>query len=377
MTGPLSINAYSPVIRASDESFHELLQTEKEGYTITDGIGFDAASFTLTGPLDYLVHWFEHGLVRDVVWRSPVGGVAWNGYVSRLIFTVSGNTRTEAVTGMANRILYTYTPLDTSTNPPQAGAQTIITKNDTGSQDRYGIKTGVVSGGECTAATADDMALAALARLKDTRLGETIAVGAGKTPALKVEMRGYGHMANWYYYTQTASSGTSDADAIVGLVLAADPNGVLSASTINIDTCATAIEQYWDGKQLGWKIVQDITGRGYETGGVGYRWSVGVYEGRKTTYKQSEAVDSNGVPLSTNKHLILHRHVHDAGDSILDDAGKEIMPWEMRPDRLIYTEGIPGRPMRITQVKFTAPFGLSLSGTDELSPSKAYLRRGC
>lgn len=373
----LSINAYSPVIHASDEAFHELLQTEKEGYTITDGIGYDAASFILTGPLDYLVHWFEHGLIRDVVWKTPTGGTAWNGYVSRLVFTVSGNTRTEAIAGMRNRILYIYTPLDTTKNPPEAGAQTTITKNDTSSQDRYGIKVGVISGGECTAATADDVALAALAALKDTRQGETIAVGAGKIPSLKVEMRGYGHMANWYYYTQTASSGTSNANTIIGLVLAADPNGVLSSVATNIDTCATAIEQYWDGKQLGWKIIQDITGRGYETGGIGYRWSVGVYEGRKATYKQSEAVDSNEVPLSTNKHLILHRQIHDAGDSILDDAGKEVMPWEMRPDRLIYTEGIPGRPMYIEQVKFTAPFKVSLSGTDELNPSKAYLRKGC
>lgn len=373
----LSINAYSPIIRASDEDFHELLQTEKESYAITDGIGFDTASFILTGPLDYLVDWFRHGLVRDVIWKTPTAGVAWRGFINRLVFTVSGNTRTNAVDGMANRILYVYTPLDTSTNPPEAGAQATITKNDTDSQGLYGIKTGIVSGGECIAATADDMALSALARLKNTRQGETIAVGAGKTPSLKVEMRGYAHMANWYYYTQTASTGTSNADTIIGLVLADDPNGVLSSETTNIDTCTTAIEQYWDGKQLGWKVIQDITGRGYETGGVGYRWSVGVYEGRRTTYKQSEAVDSNGVPLSTNKHPRLYRHIHDAGDVIQDSAGREIMPWDMRPDRLIYTEGIPGRPMFVTQVKFTAPAKVVLSGTDALSPSKAYLRRGC
>lgn len=377
MAGPLSITALAPVVLQGVDSYHERLQTEKESYVITDGIGFDNASFTLTGPLDYLLDWYANGLVRDVTWRTPEGGIAWNGYVSRVSLTIGGNTRTKSIDGMANRILYIYAPKDTSTNPPTVGAQTTITKNDTDLQARYGIKTAIVSGGECTTATADDAALSVLAGLKHVRLGETVTVTAGKFPALKVSMKGYAHMANWYYYSQTADTGTDDADDIIILVLAADPNSVLSSVATNIDTCTTAIEKYWDGKKLGWKIILDIANRGYETGGLGYPWSVGVYENRLTTYKQAEMVDDEGVPLSTNKHPALHRHITDAGGSILDDAGKEIMPWDLRPDRLLYTEGIPGRPLYVEQVKFTAPFKAVLSGTDHLNPSREFVRSNC
>lgn len=366
-----SIRAYAPVVRQADDSYEERLQTENETYVITDTIGFDKANFTLTGEESYLKDWFVNGLVRDIRWRGPDGATAWEGFVARMSLTIGGETITRSVEGMFNRVIYVYVPLDTTQNPPEAGAQATITYNDTASQDLYGIKTIFISGNECTAATADDEALSQLKNLRHLKEGRTVTIGTGQVPTLQIECWGYAHMVDWYPYTQTTNTGTDNADVIIVAVLAADPNSVISSADTLIDANTTQIEEYWDGKQTGWKIVQDIAARGYETGGEGFRWTCGVYEGRRVTYKAAEAVDENGNPESTNQYPRWFRDPYDAGDSVLDAAGKEVMPWHIRPDHLLYTNGVPGRPTYIKQVTFEAPWTIRIAGEDALNPMRS------
>lgn len=377
MKGSFSIVAYPPVVRQADESFHETLETEKETYTISDTIGFDQASFTLTGSPEYLIDWYEKGLVYDVVWHSPEGSIVWEGYVNRLSLSIGDAVIIKSIDDMANRVILKYTPLDTSQTPPVAGAQTTVTKDDTASQARYGVKVYVASGAECTAATADDNALAYLSWLTRIPQTETISVGQGKATSLQVTMRGYAYLANWYTYTQTVSSGTADADAIVSLVLAADPNSVLSTSTLNIDGNTTATEQYRDEHTAAWKVVQELANRGQETASVGYRWHCGIYEHRRTTFKAAEGFTAAGLEYATNKHPVLHRHMRDSADMFLMEGGREVLPWELRPDRLLLTEGIPGPPMYITQVKYSTPRRVVLQGTSIVDPLRLTLSESC
>jgi hypothetical protein len=283
----------------------------------------------------------------------------------------------KGIDDMANRVLLYYVPLDTSKTPAQAGAQTVLTKNDTDSQALYGIKTMIAPGGECTTATADDNALTYLDWHNRIPRTETVSVGQGKAAALQVQMRGYAYMANWYAYSQTVSSGTVDADAMVNAVLAADPNGVLSTSTLNIDGNTTATEAYRDDNPLAWKVVQEVATRGYETGGTGYRWTCGVYERRRTTFKAAEGLTRKGIEYGTNKYPILHRHARDESDLFTEEGGREVLPWELRPDRLIVREGVPGVPKYVTQVKFHAPYRVILQGTDQVDPLEMMLKEGC
>lgn len=371
-----SINAFAPVFRQGFDSFHERLQTDAETYTITADVGYDVASFVLAGESEYLFDWFLNGLARDVVWVAPDGLTAWEGYINRLALTIGAVTRTVSLDKVANRIVYIYTPLDTTVDPPVAQAQTSTTVNNTVSQGRYGIKVFVQSGAECTAATATDEALSTLASKVQLTRGETVVIGRGAAPSLRVEMRGYAHMANWYPFTQ-AGPGTIGSSTFVAAVLAADPNSVMSASTVNIDTNATAIESFQGGTEFGWKLVQMAAGRGRSAAGLGYPWTCGVYEHRQTTFKATEMVDVNGNPLATNKYPMLYRQTTDPGDNILNEAGEEIMPWAVRPDRLLHSIGFPGLPMWIQQCRFTSPFLLDLTGTDPRNPIREYLRADC
>lgn len=372
-----SINAFAPAFRQSIDSFHELLQTDNESYICTAGVGFDTASFVLAGEPEYLFDWFLNGLVRDVVWIAPDGFTAWEGYVNRLALTIGAVTRTVSIDKVANRVVYIYTPLDTASDPPVAQAQTSTTVNNTVSQTRYGIKVHVASGSEVTAATATADARSILAAKVNLTRGETVAVGRGAAPSLKVEMLGYAHMANWWPFAQGGAAGTQTSSAFVASVLAADPNSIMSTSTVNIDTNATAIEQYQGGTELGWKLIQMAADRGRTAAGLGYPWTVGVYEHRETTFKATEMVDANGNPLATNKYPMLYRQTTDPGDNILNEAGEEIMPWAIRPDRLLHSIGFPGDPMWIQQARFTSPYQLDLTGTDPMNPLIEYVRDGC
>ena len=298
----------------------------------------------------------------------------WNGFVERMTLSIGGVTRTRSISGLGNRIILVYTPLDTSVNPPKAGAQTTITKNDTTSQGNYGIKSITISGGEVTAATADDYAFARLTDLAYIRESEIQTVGSSSPPVLKVELRGYAHMLDWVNYTQVAVSGTDNANVILNAILAADANSIPSVSTVDIDANTLAIEKYQDGKTPSWKLIQQIAEIGGETGSVGERWVAGLYVGRRMIYKQAEGLDSQGNQLTTNKHLLLTRHMYDGGERIFDESNREILPWEVLPDRLSRIVGQPGRAQYIEMVKYVAPWNLQLTGTDAINPLAGLVR---
>lgn len=369
MSDLLSITARAPVFNQSNDSFHERLSAEKEQFGSVIDVGFHTAKFVLTGDLDYLRSWFAGGMVRDITFKSREGELVWNGWINRLALTEGGSTRIKTIDQMANRIIVIYTPMDTTQNPPQAGAQTSTTVNDTDSQGVYGIKVAVVSGGEATSTEATAQANSQLDALKDIVITEQVVLG-GKAPQLEVEMRGYAHMADWYTYTQTGSSGTATADTVVQAIIAADPNSVISTDDLDIDTSTTSIEQYFDGKKRGWQIITEIAG----IGDTSDPWAAAIYNGRRVVFKKMEGIDSNGNPKTTNKYTPLEKQATDAGERFIERGGSEVFPWQIRPDRLVYTTGRKERPLHITQVTYTAPWGIQINGVNLVSAVPSQVR---
>jgi len=363
----ISIVALAPVIRQSVDTFQERLQTEGESYTVSASYGYDSCQLTLRGDMDYLRGWFRAGLARDIIWRSPNSRVIWNGYVQSMRLQEGGSSRTKSITQMANRIYYVYSSLDTSTNPPTVGAQKTITVNNTDSQTVYGVKIETVSGGQITDTAAAVEAATLLTELSRIRIDSQTTFGSGQPPSLSMTCAGYSHMMDWFNYSQVATSGTDNISTIIGLVLAADPNSVISTSSTNIDTNTTQAEEYYNGDRPAWRVISDLAARG---GAANNRWVAGIYEGRKLVYKQAETVDTRWNPLAANKYLSYQKNPSDPADMILDEAGREIQPWDARPDRLFYTVGYGKQPQYIEQVVFTSPYGLQAKSSD-LNPLRA------
>jgi hypothetical protein len=354
-----SISARAAVINQAADSFHERLDTEGESYTISANVGFDKASFTMRGDVEYLRAWFRAGLVRDITWTAPDSRMAWQGYVSQMTLTIGASRRVRSLSNLANRIYYVYAALDTSTTPPTAGAQTTSTSNDTTSQGIYGIKTETVSAGEKTAAAATTDAAMILSQMSQVWEDGSDSFRGGGEPSLKVDMLGYAWMMDWFNYAN-AGGGTIDRDALIKLIVADDPNSILSTDYTNVDSNTDEVEQYRDGGRASWSLIQEV-GR---AGASSTRWVAGAYERRKLHYKQAEGLDSNGDELAANKHSIISRSLYDAGERFFDRAGRELQVWQIRPDRLIRTTGLSRDPQYVEQVSFSAPVGLEIRSTD-------------
>ena len=372
MSELFSITALAPVIRQSADSFHERLQTQQETFTLLANKGFSTANFVLTGEIDYLTDWFADGLIRDITIKGPEGQTCWNGFVSQLSLSDGGSVQVKSIESMANRVITVYRSLNTNSNPPQTNEQSTVTVNDTDSQDRYGVKVIVDSGGEATTAEATSRANSILNELSQAPVTESVQTPGSQPPSLAVQMRGYSQMADWYTYTNIGS-GTVSGDTLVKAILAADPNGVLSTDDTDIDSNPTQFAKDFDGKERGWKIIEEkISGSGDSS--VGQVWVAGIYEGRRTIFKIREWVDTNGNPLSSNKYLELERNRNDAGDLYIDQAGREVKPWDLRPDRILTITGRPRTPMYINSVTFNAPYTVRVQGIDLMNPMGGVVR---
>lgn len=356
-----SINARAPIIRQGIDSYQERLETAGETYTATVNIGFDTAGFTLRGDVAYLRAWFASGLMRDVTWRGPNGRLVWQGYVSALTLYEGNESRVRSIGDMANKISLTHPILDTSTNPPTTGEQATVAANNTTSQAQYGIKALSLSGEAMTTTAATAEAQTAVNRRSVIGIKRQFASGSSDALSLVVSLRGYAHLMNWYQYSQTGSSGTTNSSDVVAAVVAADPNLVLSAATTLIDDNTLQAERYFDGTRTGLAVVQMLTERGDASGN---RWVCGVYEGRRLTYKQAEYADGRGNLGASNKRLAVYRNPHDPAADYVDGSGRVLEPWEIRPDMIEFTTGVPGHKY-IEQVSFTAPRNLQTRGNDE------------
>lgn len=355
-----SIVARAPITQQADDSFSDRLQTEGERFTITAGVGFDQAGVTIRGSEEYLLKWFRSGLARDVVWRGDNGRRAWEGYVAGLTLTIGSSQRRRTLAGMANRLLYSYAELDTSTNPPQAKGKLLLTLDDADSQAIYPIKMAAVSGGQRTSAAAATAAASELEQAARIAEDGSDAIGGGEAPSLQIDMRGYAWMLEWALYRQVVSSGTIGRSDLIKAIVAADPNGVLSADLSGVATNSELRERYQEDPKPSWGLIQEIAEEG---GSSGRRWVAGVYERRRLIYKEAETVDSRGYPLS-DEFGVITRSLHDGGERFFERNGREVEPWELRPDRLVLTHGLSKRPEYIQQVVYDAPYGLQLRATD-------------
>lgn len=359
MDSLFTITARAPITQASN-GFFDTLATEAESYTITANVGFDSASFAISGDAAYLLDWYRDGLARDIVWKAPDNSIAWNGFVNNLTISIGGSRRARGLGNFANRVHYIYTTLDTSTSPPTAGAQAIITSNSTVGQENYPIKALSVSGGQKTTAAATLAAATELARRVKIVEEGSDSIGASTPATLRVDMLGYAWLLNWSLYRQVSSSGTTTRSALLQTIAGADDNSILSSDYSNVETNSETTAAYIPDYTPSWSLIQEIANEG---GAGDYRWVAGVYEDRQLHYKQAEGVDDLGNPLAANSHGIITRSLYDAGERYFD-AGQELAPWELRPDRLLNVGGLSNQAEYIQQVAYNAPYGVQLRAVD-------------
>lgn len=332
--------------------------------TIDATIGFDTASFTLHGTKLYLEDWFTNGLGRRIQRYEPKGGFSiWEGFVNKMTLVEPGTRSSLSLDGIVNKDRAKYVLVDPTTTPPTISATATQTANgqDTDSQARYGIHEGVISVGETTAALATQKRDQHLQRLAWPQADDSFDTQQTDDLRIEVECKGFAHTLAWQIYNQTVNSGTVNIDAMISAILTAA--GQFIATPYVLDTNTAQVPQYIQDDRFALDILKALVSLGDASNN---RWVMPVLEERIFYYRQARTT------------VDYFRRVSDSRQTVRNISGRELPPWEVRPDHWLrttdifpFTMGDPSSLQRDPQVRYiesvtwSEPNGLAMFGSQK------------
>lgn len=324
--------------------------------------GYWQAGFSIAGNKSEIEDWTERlGWHFTCKYRTVV---RWEGFVNRITAQVGPLTYVRGpLLDVANRVYVSYSPLDTTVNPPVAGQKTnTAVENDTASQALWGIQYGIINGGTITATNATDLRSRSLRELAQPKQTEDV-TGSESTPTAQVEVLGYVNLMAWPY-NETAASGTIDLSDDDGtgklqLIMADDPNSIFSTDYSYMADNTSAVANYENDDKLALNLIKSLVSLG---DGTYNRYTFGIYAGRIAHYA--------AVPTTVKYHRSL------AGFRYTYTDGREVKPWELQPGQwLKFTDFMTGKSVPadlrddsrmefIESVSFQAPDQVTHRGGD-------------
>lgn len=320
--------------------------------------GYWSARIRLDVPRDDISAWYENGLDRRIVVRSPDGIVIWEGFVNTIKWQQGRRTRTiGSVLNIANRVSAVYSLINSSGVDTGLRMQTAVANNLI-SQDRYGILERVLSVGTATTAEAEQYRDEYLAEnAQPAKSGEW---GPNNDRAsLELDCAGYARRLETYTYTNTAT-GLSNLSIKLAAVLNADPNSILTGTNAQIEANTLQVPVYDNNNRTAWNVIKSLTAQGDSAFA---RAIFGVYAGRQSQYR------------TVQNQADYRQTLADFGKRVQSPGGAVIEPWYVLPGRwLQMSDTIIGRiadtddfrddprMVFLEGVHFTAPYSLSLRG---------------
>lgn len=346
-------------------SYEENLQRAPDWMSTIDAtIGFDTASFTLRGSKLYLEDWFTNGLGRQVTRYASDGQFTiWQGFVNKMTLIEPGTRSSLSLEGIVNKDRAKYVLVDPTTTPPTLSATATQTANgqDIDSQARYGIHEAVISVGETTAALATQKRDQHLQRLAWPQADDSFDTQQTDDLRIEVECKGFAHTLAWQIYNQIVTSGTVNINAMISAILTAA--GQFIATPYVLDTNTAQVPQYIQDDRFALDILKALVSLGDASNN---RWVMPVLEERIFYYRQARTT------------VDYFRRVSDSRQTVRDISGRELPPWEVRPDHWLrttdifpFTMGDPTTLQRdpqvryIEQVTWSEPNGLAMFGSQK------------
>jgi len=226
--------------------------------------GYYRCRLNLHGGREFLSEFLSNGLGRDLAAFDPRGEQIWEGFIHGMTLDAGGARIQINLEEVYNKVWIRYRLTGTTTTVRSTPTEDLV------SQDRFGIKDFVLTGGELeSAAVANQIAQSYLnlhAQPKPTP--SRIGIG-GSRPArgaakIEIEARGYWDTLKWRVYNQTGSSGNQGISAEVGDIVTAV--GQFIAGT-KIDVNSTLVTKVYDQDRFAGDILEDLA----RVGDVSYR----------------------------------------------------------------------------------------------------------
>lgn len=216
---------------------------------------------------------FANGPGREVQIFTDDGRLNWEGFINSITLDTGTIKITMSLDDMSNRIWGRLQPVG-------GGAVSRSTvQNHTASQGRFGISEYVLTCGEMSLATANQLAQKYLAFHywpAPSRFGWS----STQEVSLKYDCLGWWHTLKWRIYNQTVLAGETNASTVVAAIIAACGQFI---ATTNIETNLTQVARKTDVDRTASDLIESIT----EVGdGQTHPWVAGCSAGREFYYKQ-------------------------------------------------------------------------------------------
>lgn len=342
--------------------------------------GYESARFALKLTQNAAEDWFVNGLGREVTVYNSALVKIWEGFVDLVELAMGPLSISRGpLSTVVNRCSAIYGLLDTTQNPPVQTLQlpTTIAQNAT-SQARWGIWEQILSAGQTTTVDAESMRDAYLAEYANPETSQELSPGAGRPTSVVINCRGYQDFLDAGIYTQVVNSGTTQLETKLAAVLddaGADPNTLFASTNAEIFTSGILVQQYEDESLKARAIINGMVALGDGTAANG-RMLWGIYNDRRFTYSQ--------VPTT----VAYQQRLSSQAQRVETSSGAIVQPWDVRPGRWIFfPDFLTGHPQPATlrddnrhefieRVQYTAPFGLTLTGSKVSSLPQILARAG-
>ena len=360
----LAINVYHPLTVSSNFIGNITNKLNSYSHTISAMGGYDNAAITINDNQPNIEDWIQYGLGRHIEVSNPDLLTIFEGFVNKITASLGTLQFTIGpLLDIGNKIAVSYTPIDTSVDPPATGTETLTAfTDDTDSQALYGIIEKIIPGN--SAKNASDAADILAKFLNDpagpypaTSRDSNLQGGGG--PSVQLEILGYWHWLTTYYYTDIIT-GTRPRSTKITKLLAAEPNGIFSTDYSQITDNTDTIKRQDLGRETAQTIMLNIN----KTGINNNRSFMGFYANRIFHYESVPTTYEYTQRLSDNR-------------SIVNNVETMIKPWDVLPGKWIfYSDFLIGgtipnslttlqkdlRSGFIESVRYDAPYGLSING---------------
>ena len=246
------------------ESFHqELNQDEFEIQSVIsrDMGGFWSAKFNILAPREnYALQMLANGPGRSVQFYNEKSIRVWEGFISKVTVDTGAASAFNDVQPVANEVWVRYRDVITGNLTRSTVAI------HTNSQNKYGQKDWVLSGGQLAGVVADQKAdnylnlnFWATPQLDSFEIG---GAGGGEI-RLQVQCLGWWHTLDWRVYNQTILIGSVNVSTLMTAIIAAV--GEFVDSTV-IESNATQVTQEFDADRRAGGIIKASAELGDSTG---------------------------------------------------------------------------------------------------------------
>jgi len=358
----ISINASEPLWY--DYGYLDQLTTQLAAYShsIKALGGYWQAQFTIRGNRLLVEDWLDAGLGRHIETYGDGLNKIWEGFVNKIVVNYGPLSVTRGpLLDIGNRVNLVYSGIDVTTDPPAVGVKVETGEaNDTDSQDLYGIVPRILTTGGATDTDADAIRDTYLAEHKLPKTSKAWQNDTAGDLSATVEALGYVHWLNWAYNSTT--NGEQNASVKVSNVLGDTPNSAwLTYGTDNVDTNTLQVKAFEDDDNLAWNVIKSVVARGDSSQN---RWLFGIHNDQAATY---EAAPTD---------LEYQQRLSDPKVRVETVSGAEVYPWNVLPGKwLMFPDFLIGktqpsalredaRALFIEEVRYRAPWGLSLHGGD-------------